>query len=106
MKVLLFRVCGAGGDKARHIAPCHARPINIALGPHPYSSLSPSQRPLTAEVEVIGHDCDLAILRVNPSDEADFFAGTTPVEFGELPQSLVRETRAGGRRRERKGGSV
>jgi len=36
----------------------------------------------TANVEVVAHECDLAILKV--SDES-FFSGTTPIELGELP---------------------
>ena len=35
-----------------------------------------------ATVEALGQDYDLAILRV---DDPDFFAGVTPLEFGELP---------------------
>ncbi|MBN1521512.1 MAG: trypsin-like peptidase domain-containing protein [Candidatus Aureabacteria bacterium] len=37
----------------------------------------------TAEIEHIGHDCDLAILKVN---EDNFFAGTASLEFSELPR--------------------
>ncbi len=37
----------------------------------------------TAKVEAVGHDCDLAILKV---DNPEFFAGITPLQFGELPQ--------------------
>lgn len=44
-------------------------------------------RPFQAEVEFIGHDCDLAVLRV--LDEG-FFEGIDPLEFGELPE--VRST--------------
>jgi S1-C subfamily serine protease len=44
-------------------------------------------RPHQAEVEFIGHDCDLALLRV--SDES-FFEGIEPLPFGELPE--VRST--------------
>lgn len=44
-------------------------------------------RPFQAEVDFIGHDCDLALLRV--SDES-FFSGIEPLPFGELPE--VRST--------------
>lgn len=44
-------------------------------------------RPFQAEVEFIGHDCDLALLRV--ADES-FFEGIEPLGFGELPE--VRST--------------
>ncbi len=44
-------------------------------------------RPYLAEVEFIGHDCDLAILTVQ--DEG-FFENIEPLEFGELPK--VRST--------------
>ena len=44
-------------------------------------------RPYLAEVEYVGHDCDLAVLRVK--DER-FFDGLEPLEFGELPK--VRST--------------
>ena len=40
-------------------------------------------RPYLAEVEFIGHDCDLAVLTV--SDER-FFQGLAPLDFGELPK--------------------
>lgn len=45
-------------------------------------------RPFQADVEFIGHDCDLAVLR--PRDER-FFEGVDALEFGELPavQSTV-----------------
>ena len=36
-----------------------------------------------AEIEHIGHDCDLAILKVNNDD---FFKATKPLEFAKLPQ--------------------
>lgn len=36
----------------------------------------------TATVEIVGHDCDLAILKVA---DPDFFAGITPLELGDLP---------------------
>jgi S1-C subfamily serine protease len=36
-----------------------------------------------AEVEYVGHECDLAILRVK---DTTFFAGVAPVPIGELPQ--------------------
>ena len=35
-----------------------------------------------ARVEYVGHDCDLAILRIS---DAGFFEGTTPLELGPLP---------------------
>lgn len=39
-------------------------------------------RKFTAQIQAIGHDCDLAILKVN---DPQFFKGITPFEFGELP---------------------
>lgn len=39
-------------------------------------------RKFSAEVEAIGHECDLALLRV---DEPGFFDGTTPIPLGSLP---------------------
>lgn len=36
-----------------------------------------------AEVEALGHECDLALLRV---DDERFFAGTSPIPIGELPR--------------------
>jgi S1-C subfamily serine protease len=36
-----------------------------------------------SKVAFIGHDCDLAILTV---DDESFFAGTIPLEFGDIPQ--------------------
>ena len=44
-------------------------------------------QPYRATVEYIGHDCDLAVLRVL---DAGFFEGIPPLEIGELP--LVRST--------------
>lgn len=44
-------------------------------------------RPYQAEVDFIGHDCDLVLLRV--ADES-FFEGIPSVEFGDLPE--VRST--------------
>lgn len=44
-------------------------------------------RPFQAEVEFIGHDCDLAVLKLQ--DEA-FFEGIDSLEFGDLPE--VRST--------------
>jgi S1-C subfamily serine protease len=35
-----------------------------------------------AEVEGVGHECDLALLRI---DEPEFFEGAAPIEIGELP---------------------
>lgn len=40
-------------------------------------------RPYVAEVEYVGHDCDLAILSVKDSR---FFDGLDPLELGELPK--------------------
>jgi S1-C subfamily serine protease len=40
-------------------------------------------RPYMAEVEYVGHDCDLAVLRVQ--DER-FFDNLEPLDFGELPK--------------------
>src|SRR2546421_7164549 len=42
--------------------------------PHPYE----------AEVEFIGHDCDLAVLKVK---EERFFENLEPLEFGALPKT-------------------
>jgi hypothetical protein len=36
-----------------------------------------------AEVEAVGHECDLAVLKV-PNE--DFWEGMDPLEFGEIPQ--------------------
>jgi len=36
-----------------------------------------------AHVEFVGHDCDLAVLKI---DEAGFFKGTVPLQFGGLPE--------------------
>lgn len=36
----------------------------------------------TASIEMVAHECDLAILRV---EDKDFFAGTVPLKIGELP---------------------
>jgi S1-C subfamily serine protease len=36
----------------------------------------------TAKKEFVAHDCDLAVLKV---DDPDFFKGTKPVTFGEVP---------------------
>ncbi len=44
-------------------------------------------RPFLAEVEFIGHDCDLAVLTVR---EENFFDNLEPLELGELPK--VRST--------------
>ena len=40
-------------------------------------------QPYVAAVKHIAHDCDLAILEV---EDAAFFEGMTPLEFGELPE--------------------
>lgn len=40
-------------------------------------------RPYQAEVEFIGHDCDLALLRV---ENTAFFEGLEPLEIGDLPE--------------------
>jgi S1-C subfamily serine protease len=45
-----------------------------------------------ATVAFIGHDCDLAILKV--SDES-FFAGTVPLELGDVPQANTTVTTYG-----------
>ena len=37
----------------------------------------------TAEVEAIGHECDLALLMV---PDPDFFEGTQPIPIGDLPR--------------------
>jgi S1-C subfamily serine protease len=44
-------------------------------------------RPYLAEVEYVGHDCDLAVLRV---EDGRFFENLEPLEFGDLPK--VRST--------------
>ena len=44
-------------------------------------------KPYLAQVEYIGHDCDLAVLTV---EDESFFDGLPPLEFGELPK--VRST--------------
>jgi S1-C subfamily serine protease len=44
-------------------------------------------RPYQAEVEYVGHDCDLAVLTVQ---DPRFFEGLEPLDFGELPK--VRST--------------
>ncbi len=40
-------------------------------------------RDFLAHVEFVGHDCDLAVLKV---DDPSFFDGITPLEFGPLPK--------------------
>jgi S1-C subfamily serine protease len=40
-------------------------------------------KPYNAEIEYIGHDCDLAVLRV---DDSSFFDKLEPLDFGELPK--------------------
>ena len=40
-------------------------------------------KPYTARVLHIAHDCDLALLKI---DNVEFFNGTTPLEFGGLPE--------------------
>jgi S1-C subfamily serine protease len=40
-------------------------------------------KPYVAEVEYVGHDCDLAVLRVK---DDSFFENLEPLEFGELPK--------------------
>ena len=37
----------------------------------------------TAHVEFVGHDCDLAVLKI---DAPDFFKGTVPLRFGGIPE--------------------
>jgi S1-C subfamily serine protease len=44
-------------------------------------------RPYIADVEYVGHDCDLAVLKVQ---ETNFFTNLEPLELGELP--AVRST--------------
>jgi len=44
-------------------------------------------KPYLAQVEFVGHDCDLAILTV---EDESFFDGLPPLEFGDLPR--VRST--------------
>lgn len=44
-------------------------------------------RPYLARVDFVGHDCDLALLKV---EDDRFFDGLEPLEFGDLP--LVRST--------------
>ncbi|MGB0259721.1 MAG: S1C family serine protease, partial [Coraliomargarita sp.] len=44
-------------------------------------------QPYRAEIEFIGHDCDLAVLKV---EDPAFFEGITPLAIGELP--VVRST--------------
>ena len=39
-------------------------------------------KPYIAQIEHIGHDCDLAVLKV---EDSAFFEGITPFEIGELP---------------------
>lgn len=39
-------------------------------------------RKVTAHVKFVAHDCELAMLTV---DDPDFFKGTVPVKFGEMP---------------------
>jgi len=36
-----------------------------------------------AKVEFVGHDCDLAVLKI---EEGDFFKGTVPLQFGNIPE--------------------
>ena len=40
-------------------------------------------RPYVAEVEFIGHDCDLAVLTV---EDKRFFENLEPLDFGDLPK--------------------
>ena len=40
-------------------------------------------RPYVAEVEYVGHDCDLAVLTV---EDATFFDNLEPLDFGDLPK--------------------
>ncbi|HWB60660.1 MAG TPA: trypsin-like peptidase domain-containing protein [Chthoniobacteraceae bacterium] len=40
----------------------------------------------TAHVQFVGHDCDLAILKIDDPNSSDFFKGTIPLEFGGLPE--------------------
>ena len=41
------------------------------------------QKKYIAKLEVVGHECDLAILTV---DDKEFFEGLKPLEFGDLPE--------------------
>lgn len=41
------------------------------------------QKKYVATLEVVGHECDLAILRV---EDPEFFRGLEPLEFGDLPE--------------------
>ncbi|MBF0635330.1 MAG: trypsin-like peptidase domain-containing protein, partial [Nitrospinae bacterium] len=49
-------------------------------------------RKYTASVEAVGHQCDLATLKVN--DER-FFDGVVPIKFGELPSPMDKITAHG-----------
>ena len=40
----------------------------------------------TAHVQFVGHDCDLAVLKIDDPNESTFFKGTIPLEFGGLPE--------------------
>ncbi len=53
---------------------------------------SGSAKKYTAKVEAVVHECDLALLAVK---DENFFAGATPVEFGELPHLGDRVTVCG-----------
>ena len=37
-------------------------------------------------VQFVGHDCDLAVVKIDEAKQADFFKGTIPLEFGGLPE--------------------
>ena len=37
-------------------------------------------------VEFVGHDCDLAVVKIEDGDQKDFFKGTIPLQFGGIPE--------------------
>ena len=39
-----------------------------------------------AHVQFVGHDCDLAVLKIEKKDEEGFFTGTVPLKFGGIPE--------------------
>jgi len=39
-----------------------------------------------AHVEFVGHDCDLAVLKIQKDDVEKFFKGTVPLKFGGIPE--------------------
>jgi len=50
-----------------------------------YLSVSKEDDPkqYLARVEFVGHDCDLAVIKI---DDANFFKGTAPLKFGGIPE--------------------